>query len=201
MAQDDCHKSGYPSGRITDKMVCAGLPKGLKDACQVSAARSCALGCVPAGGGQRGWLRRALGCLPTRRSAKPPASTNQPCVPFVFQGDSGGPLVLAAESGPSSEVIGTYRSRVASIPALSSPLTARRSRCRHCVLGPRLCPPQLPRRVHARAQVPALDQREAGGHLHLQARCVMPVYPTSASTHLARGSRVISVRCHSLPLP
>ncbi|XP_034241784.1 trypsin-like [Thrips palmi] len=34
MAQEDCHKSGYPSGRITDKMVCAGLPKGLKDACQ-----------------------------------------------------------------------------------------------------------------------------------------------------------------------
>lgn len=34
MSEEDCKKAGYPSTRITDNMICAGFPKGLKDACQ-----------------------------------------------------------------------------------------------------------------------------------------------------------------------
>ena len=36
MSQEECQQAGYPAGRITDNMVCAGYPKGLKDACQVA---------------------------------------------------------------------------------------------------------------------------------------------------------------------
>lgn len=34
MSNTDCKKTGY-GNRITDNMLCAGYPKGMKDSCQV----------------------------------------------------------------------------------------------------------------------------------------------------------------------
>lgn len=34
MSNIDCRKTGYGS-KITDNMLCAGYPKGMKDSCQV----------------------------------------------------------------------------------------------------------------------------------------------------------------------
>lgn len=36
LSNSECRKTGYGTTRITDNMLCAGLPKGGKDSCQVS---------------------------------------------------------------------------------------------------------------------------------------------------------------------
>lgn len=38
MSAENCKAQGYLASKITDNMICAGFPRGEKDACQVSSS-------------------------------------------------------------------------------------------------------------------------------------------------------------------